>query len=1003
MTIFEDIKRAVSERHEEVFRELGLNVDKFTNGTWTSAKCPLCDDTGGSASVTSQGFLKCFQCGTKADLFDWLAQRDKCKPHEAAFNLARQLGIDTQGGVKTKRAGQMPARMTEEILEKAINDLWSSDAAKPCRKFLEDRKLDSDPEFLAELGIGFIKGYLIFAQRDHYGAIQDRFRGYLPGGSTKWQWFGRGAGGPAIWLAHREPRDRILLCEGEWDVLTALLRMRLEDYGWSVATWTAGAASSPALGDIPKSWKGKDVHICYDNDVFQGPDYNNYWTQDKRGEQKVRALLKNLLTKVAPTLQDAGCTVWIRQIPIDPKEILGGDLRDWYNRGGSSLNDLPLFKFSTLPQYGSPESCLEFDELWEGHLDEKVKVRTQVSMIGGDDFVVPSIMELKCQMGQLSVCMSCHGPRKFPDGIIPLDGYREQVCIGMQRDNLEDYLLKHVVKRPKACPEARLTTLEGKSASMWRGIRPDARDDTRQRTLPIISIQPPSLSGEVELTGKIYSNSGSICFFADQVQQLDRAEVDLNGIDFELRNLTPWQAEDTRQIDDYLDFRWRDISKHQTRVFGRRDVHVGCELLFHSVLGIPVGGKVRRGWLDVTLIGDTRTGKSMTIRGFIDWLRLGSIHSAVDNISRAGLIMGADSKGMLRPGLLPKSHRKLLCLDEFHWLVNSRILGQDHPMSWLQSARDEGRVYGVKIYGDRALPAKVRFLTISNWARSRRRTFTYACEHLAWMYGSPETLSRLDFGVVVEGPPSQFDFDEVEHRWQADYAKALILRAWAQDATQVILEPEAEQLAFEASDSWKHVYAYDKIPLYTPEEKPYSILRIATAVANICFSHHMRDPYSVIVRPVHVQWAIQWLKSMWDACEYDRFSRATITVNANDSPFGIERFLVAYLRLDDPQGAIRILAALMNGFTKDEIQMLGIQPQDQTLFLSKGLKMNALHPSGEESRNKFVLTDAAHDIALRLSELAMNDPDLFVDRYRRLMAWSNNDPQNLVPIHLMEA
>jgi hypothetical protein len=190
----------------------------------------------------------------------------------------------------------------------------------------------------------------------------------------------------------------------------------------------------------------------------------------------------------------------------------------------------------------------------------------------------------------------------------------------------------------------------------------------------------------------------------------------------------------------------------------------------------------------------------------------------VDNISRAGLVMGADKNGMMRPGLMTKSHKKLLALDEFHWLVNSKRLGDDHPMSWLQSARDEGRVYGVKIYGDRALPAKVRLVTISNWAHSRRRSFTYACEHLGWLYGSPETLSRLDFGVVVQGQPTQTTFDPTEEVWTRDLAQALVLRAWAQEPHQVIVEPDAEVHAFDVSESWRHLYAIDRLPLYTPEE-----------------------------------------------------------------------------------------------------------------------------------------------------------------------------------------
>jgi hypothetical protein len=888
--------------------------------------------------------------------------------------------------------------MTEDLLALSIHDLWGAAEAEFARDFLSLRKL-SDAGLLGDLGVGFINGYITFAQRDLDGLIQERYRGYKVDGHVKWQWFGSGTGGPGIWLAHRPALDRVLFLEGEWDVLTAMVRLRLHTEGWNVATWTAGASSSPTIHDIPKGWHGKEVHICYDNDVWQGTDYSNYICKEGSGAiNKTKALLRNLLERVCPVFRKANCPVFIRTVPIPPKEKLGADFRDWVDGGGKSLDGLPKLSFELVPPIREPEPYVKFDELWDSvMMGQRLSTRMAVSGIGGDDLVIPTQMRLRCQFNQLSSCSSCLAPRIVVDQIVDLTEYQEDVTLGLVNEDLQGHLLRHVLKRPRSCPEAQLSMVAGVPGSNWLGVRPGATDDTRQRACRVISHQAPSLSGEVGVTGVVHtSEDGKLIIHADKVTQFDKAEIDLSNVHLELQSMCPHWAKEVEDIDKYLDDRWRDISCNVTKVFGRRDVFVAVDLLFHSVTDFTIGGKMRRGWLDISLIGDTRTGKSQTLRGFSDWLGLGAVHSAVDNISRAGLIMGSDRQGMLRPGLMTKSHRKLLALDEFHWMVPNRRLGEDHPMSWLQSARDEGKVFGIKIYGDRVLPAKVRLATISNWANSRRRTFAYPCQHLLWLYGSPETLSRLDFGVTVEGPPSQDSLDEVPQQWTSTLAKSLVLRAWAQDAGQVKIDDNAIDLAFELAGLWSEMYAYDRLPLYTPEEKPYSILRIATAVANICFSSFDGDVYSVHVKEVHVRWAAEWLKKVWHTSQYDTFSRILEVKDEQETPFTLERFFLVSLGLSIPAEAIRILTSLQEPFSPRDMDNLGIPPDQRSVLMGRAMRANVFQRS--DSGNGLIeLAAPAYEVVNRLIELATSDPDAFAERFNRLSNWTEKSGK-MIPL-----
>jgi hypothetical protein len=1000
-SVFARVKEAIKPSAEALLREFGVerkgnHAVSWSQEGWSSKwVCPLCDDTSGSASFTRELFLHCHQCGTKKDVFEWLAGT----PWQVCQKLADRLNVSTK--LRRTQRKNMPARMTQDVLNTAIHDLWESDHAKEVRDFLQEREI-CEPHLLAELGVGFIQGYLVFAQFDERGKLLDRYRGYMPGGHVKWMWFGKGSGGPAMW-PHRPVRDgeTIFLMEGEHDVLTALVRLRLPD---PVFTWTAGAGACPHPRLVPRDWHGKAIHIFYDNDVFQGPDYDNYYWPDEKAKRKVTQLRHNLLENLAPMLASLNCEVTIRQVPIRPEVQLGADFRDWVNKGGRDLKDWPSHSLEELPRLLPPVEDVTFDEAFD-KLHRNVRLRTQVEMISGDDLVIPTLSKLECPMGQHSSCNACPATRLFPDKTVIWSEWQRELAVALTDREPWKVLMQSVVGRPRGCPQAELITIESITGSEWHGVRPSDQESSAQRRLHILSSSPPALSGDVEVRGRVYPANKSVVIMADKVEALDRADVDIKPFEEELRYVCPVEAKTTQEIDEYLTKRWHDLSYNVTKVFGRKDIQIAHDLLAHSTMELPIDGTVRRGWLDICVYGDTRSGKSQTFNRMFEHQSLGTYHTAVNNISRTGLVMGADKQGRLKPGLFPKSNRKMLTLDEWHFLCQ-QVKGAEHPMSWLQSARDEGRVSGIKLYGDRALMAKVRFAAISNWTYNRRDHFEHDCEHLLYLYGSPEALARLDFGLVVTGSPSE-PLRPTAQFWDKEKTKALALRAWAQTADDVTIEDEALKMAAQQAKDWKALYAADELPLYTPEEKEFSILRIAAAVANLCFSHSDDSLYDCYVTPVHVQWAIQWLSHTWSVSGYDKFSENYVVRRAIDKPLEVEQMLVGGMGMGDPDYAQIILASFMAPFSIREVSVtLGKDPYEANHWISRarGLKMILARRSGDRWGIEMVLTADGRRIVENLITLCRHHPEGYVERRDRLAAWSAGEmaPQGMVSLTMDE-
>lgn len=1004
---FLQVKEAFAGNLDSSLRALGIDIKKGGTKGWQAIACPCCSDTNGSASIAMKtGHLVCHQCGRKLDLFEWYAEQHGGTTWDAAKAIGALLGIPFAPAKKKK--GREVQRMTPAFLDRAIIALLEDPAAEPARRHLKDRNL-FDPQMLAKFGVGFFEGSIIFAQFHPNGDLRKRFRFYAPMGPMKWRW-SKGPGGPiGFWPYYELPDDaEILICEGEMDTMTAWKLLKLHRRGVPIIafTWTGGGGVPVASSLMPDSWAGRKVWIVYDNDIFQGPDVKTHKAPDARGLRDLLRRRDNLINGVAAKFEANGCDVSLLAIPMDPIDHFGSDLRDWA-AADKTFDDLPHWKLDELKDSRQAPEQISHAEVFTA-AGKYIKTTASVATIEQNTLTVPSESRIICPMDK-PCCAQCKVPKIFPDQHIDWKLHREDLLAGLVTQDFNAYAINNTLCKPKACNECKLEHDVYWNGSWWTASAGEVNEGDGTEFYHVVSTERPSLSGDVGITGYAYHVGKSIGVFATQIEQLDKPMVNLEEIHHDLISLTPWASKSHEAIDQYLDEMVHDYTHNVTKIYGRPEIHLGTLLVAHSALWYNIDGHKFRGWLDACFFGETRQGKSETIKRIFEHLRLGNIFTCMDNFSRAGLTVGgAESGSRMRPGLWPKNNRKMLFLDEFHNMTNGPM--EKNVMVHLQSARDEGKVSALKVYGDMKLPAAVRLITAGNWSNRNRRHFQYFCQHLLSFYGVPEALSRLDFAWCVYGPVKMKP-EDVEHKWTSEIARALILRAWAMEPHQVHLDPNAIKMAKQACIDWDPIYASEELPLHTGVEKYHCIIRIAIAVANICYSHPSGKPRECEVREVHVAWAIAWILKCWANLQYDEFSQRVVQAKTVTQPYHVEAMFTVQLDLGDPDHAMVMLSRLSEANNLRSLMNLVLgngqveEPRHFNKWLGMMQRCSAIQEKSENFHNvSYVPTEGALAILRKLIHSAKTDPEGYQVRYKEIDLWfgspevTSTSPHGLEPL-----
>lgn len=651
-------------------------------------------------------------------------------------------------------------------------------------------------------------------------------RRYLLGATSNKMMNWPGFGQAELFLSDALRGEWVVVCEGEMDALLA------RQHGFPALSSTAGAGTwadrwSPLFG-------GKKVYLVYD--------------VDPQGEQGAK--------KVAMRLSKAGAIVHIVRLPLQMK---GGDITNYFVDQGFSASDFqqlldetPVYQSRLVSKEGRREkpARVSLEESFSSDLAEKpVEVVATISGKVQPPYMMPKRTSLNCdQSWSKAKCSHCpmdmyhNGQHELE---VPADSRLLLRLVDATEAQRRQYVLKEVGV-PHTCPVVELTDLEQWSVEHLILVPsvddPSVTNANVDRVAYNVGRHNTPINTTVKMVG---INTGDP---RNQRMTLQTWECERTTTSLDNFKLTPelqealtvfHPAEGQLPIDKLCNIA-EDLSANVTKIYGREMLHVAYDLVWHSVLDFKFRGTLLgKGWLEMLVIGDTRTGKSEAALRLSRHYEAGVLTSC-EGATLAGLVGGAQQVGnswVITWGTIPLQDRRLVVLDEVSGLKDRNILEN------MSEVRSSGRAKVTKIVSQQTF-ARTRLVWISNPADGRRidELPRGAIDAINDLVRNPEDIARFDMAMVAASSDVESKLinaarpPKVEHVYTRELCSALVMWAWSRRPDQVVWEKGAERLALRLAEEMGGRYVADP-PLIQSENVRVKLARISVAVAARLFSH----------------------------------------------------------------------------------------------------------------------------------------------------------------------
>ena len=301
-------------------------------------------------------------------------------------------------------------------------------------------------------------------------------------------------------------------------------------------------------------------------------------------------------------------------------------------------------------------------------------------------------------------------------------------------------------------------------------------------------------------------------------------------------------------------------------ITGRDNLITAYDLVFHSVLRFRfLGSMVEKGWTELLVLGDTRTGKTKTVNKLCKHYRVGE-YITLESATLAGLVGGVATVGRdstFSWGVLPVNDGRLVILDEVNGLDTREI-------SNLSSIRDSGVAERTVVGSTRKTSARVRLVWISNPRSSNVRISYYSSgvEAIKELLGRAEDIARLDFAMIVAkedvdvSQMNQLTYNHPDHIFTSELCNKLVMWAWSRKERNVHFTDEAEKAILHYAIEMSEKYS-DAIPIVQGSVQRIKLAKLSLALAVRLFS--TEDGIKVIVKKEHVEYIVQFLYSIFDS------------------------------------------------------------------------------------------------------------------------------------------
>jgi hypothetical protein len=747
--------------------------------------CPLHDDKKRSASVNFDlGKWYCHGCGAGGSvkaLVETLEGKTPGRdPDFVPFN-------ESDVKASTKRTQELPS-------EGSVHG-WHSALMSNRAQLAELQELRGlNVKTLTDYQIGYNGRAYTIPVRDYDGKLVSvRFYDPNPGEDRRKIWGVTGHNEVVLYPVEQIDHDQLVICEGEWDALLTIQN------GFHAITRTGTAKA------WNKAWnerfRGKKVYLCHDMD-----------SAGQGGNAKVKAALRGVASVRTISLP----------YPVTPKN--GKDLTDYFYHDGHEPEEFKILMKEAVN--GKDQVKVEeftdlsvLDSFSANHVGRPLRMRVTVTGKRTPTSLIPQHINFACSQDAGPKCKIC--PMLDANGemqrTLPPEDPIILEMMGSTSGQLEDLMRKTIgaqkcnrltfdVDKHRAVEELTVRP----SVELSRIVSGEGADYTTRR---IVSVgrHDTMANNTVEVLGTVYPSPKT------QHNEFQAWEVTKTETSVDRFEMTPevydrlkvFQPERGQTPLKKLGHIARDLSLHVTKIYGRTEMHVAMDLAWHSVLQFEFAGSLQqRGWLDILIIGDTRTGKSEAAQRMMEFYRQGEMVSG-ESSSFAGIMgglqqMGGGKEWEVTWGVVPLNDRRLVALDETSGLTTEQI-------SQMSSIRSSGEAQLTKIRSERTW-ARTRLIWLGNPRNGHRMAdFTYGVQAIKPLIGNNEDIARFDLAMSVhadEVDPEVINRDHAAEEFEVpSYAQEesqwLVQWVWSRRAEHVMWEEGAQDAVYAAAlDPW---------------------------------------------------------------------------------------------------------------------------------------------------------------------------------------------------------
>ncbi len=799
--------------------------------------CPLHEDTHRSAGINlDTGLWNCLGGCGGGRVGELMLRRAEWRDPPSSSNGHAKMTI--------RRRKVAQEQIDEDMVKTWMRNLNEREDALDALQM--KRHLHRDTLIKWEIGWDPRRNCYTIPVRDRKGTILNIRRYMLnPPDERRKMWSVGGMGSPVLYplsVINDDPKY-IVICEGEWDAMITMQN------GFPAITRTGAAKVWKA--DWGKLFKGRIVYLCHDS--------------DKAGEAGNR-IAGRALSKVAKEVK-----VVRLPYPIEAKN--GKDLTDFFESFQASdfqkLLDqaLPFGKEAGVEEPQEARVLDAFDAKLRGK-----PLRFNVTIKGRREpgYNIPKRVRYTCTKDKGAVCSIC--PLMAADGddeiqLAPNDAVALEM-VGSTHEQLTKILTKRY-GIPVRCEKLTLERVEDQSVEILLG-RPSidlgGTSAGDYKTIKITSVGRHDTlpNNTVQVTGAPHPDPRTQQneFLAWGVNRL-QTSIDLyeptRATLAALRRFRPTRGQaPLAKLAEIA----RELEQHVTRIYGRPEMHAAMDLVFHSALAFKFGNQfVGRGWLELLVVGDTRTGKSEAAARMCEHYGAGEVVSC-ESASFAGIVGGAQQIGnkewMITWGAIPINDRRLVVLDEVGGL-------QPYEIAQMSSVRSSGVAELTKIAQERT-QARTRLIWLGNPRDASMGSFTYGVQAIKPLIGNPEDIARFDIAMSVaeEEVDSKLinaERKEGQLRYSTELCHDLVRWVWSRTPDQVRFTTPARQRVYAAATSMGKRYIPDP-PLVQVANVRFKIARVAVAIAGRLFSSNEAGTH-IVVLPAHVDAAVQFIDRLY--------------------------------------------------------------------------------------------------------------------------------------------